>query len=58
MCKNCPEIVKALVDGDARSNIHSSVAGKRGKFKLMREGLIKELTQALEKTKHTYGLGW
>ena len=58
MCKNCPEIVKALVDGDARSNIHSTVASKRGKLKLMREGLIKELTQALEKTRCTSGLGW
>ena len=58
MCKNCPEIVTALFDGDARSNIHSTVASKRGKLKLMREGLIKELTQALEKTRCKSGLGW
>jgi IS5 family transposase len=45
------EIIKAQADGKIRSDIEWNVATKRGKIKKMPEGALKELVQAVERTK-------
>jgi IS5 family transposase len=45
------EIVKAQADGKIRSDLEWNVATKRGKIKKMSEGPLKELVQAVERTK-------